>query len=392
MSRQEKLRKIILPIILLLAGALVMLLMVTLRPEPGKTVKPDSGALVELLAAQPEKRPVRIFATGTVQSRQEITLTPQVRGRVVWLAPHFVAGGFFRAGEPLFRLEPTDYAAGVERARAALAKAELELATTESRARIARQEWEALHTDAAPPNALVLHEPQLKDARNNLEAARANLALAELDLARTEFFAPFDCRVRAEQIDIGQYVKDGTSVATLIGTDLAEIIVPLPLGDLTWLDVPAAAESRPGSRAIVSFTVNGQRFTWQGAIDRSLGEVDPQGRMLRVAVSVDDPYHLKQPNDTQPDLVTGLFVEVTILGTPISAYAIPRKALREGNTVWIMDSSRQLRIRPVQVARTERDLVLITEGLNPGDRTVLTNLSGAAEGMLLRTAEREATP
>jgi hypothetical protein len=63
--------------------------------------------------------------------------------------------------------------------------------------------------------------------------------------------------------------------------------------------------------------------------------------------------------------------------------------LHDNNTVWIVDDENRLRIREVDILRREREEILVSSGLAAGQRIVLTNLSGAAEGMLLRPQLRE---
>ena len=145
-----------------------------------------------------------------------------------------------------------------------------------------------------------------------------------------------------------------------------------------------------GSPATAKIVVGNQTFTWQGHIDRSLGEVDPQGRMTRVIVTVDDPYDLKhRSRNSGINLEVGLFVKVTLHGKKLAGViAIPRSALRENATVWIADKNNKLQIRPVTVVRRERDMLFIEKGLKEGERVVLTSLSGAAEGINLRAIEK----
>jgi len=404
MSRREKIIKIGAPFLILLLGFGLMRLLIGLRQSPEKQTRPESGILVEVLPVALVAHPVRVSATGTIQPEREITLTPQVSGRVIWKADNFVPGGFFAAGDLLFRIEPVDYELALARAQAALAKAETELATTANRAAIARQEWETLTPEAGEPHPLVVFEPQLKEARGNLAAAHADLAQAQLNLARTELRAPFNCRVRSEQIDIGQYVKDGTGVAVLVGTDRAEVVVPLPLAELAWLDIPGRNEQRRGATAMIGLEVAGRKHQWQGAVSRSLGEADPLGRMLRVVVEIDDPYHLQKmgtdlfsaPKNKsvpifQPDLVPGMFVEIALAGTVLPKVTVlPRRAVRENGLVWLVDEDNRLRLREVEIVRAEREQVVVKSGLAPGDRVVLTDITGAAAGMLLRVQESPA--
>lgn len=390
MSTNSKRIKIALPLLILAAGAGVMLLMIANRPAPLKAPRQNPGALVEVLSVTRGERQVRVQGTGTVQPRQEISLTPQVDGRVMQVAPGFVAGGFFRKGEILFRIEDADYRLSLDRARAALAKAEYELATMEGQARIARQEWERLQLgNGEEPNPLVLYAPQLKNARAALLSARASLRQAELDLQRTVLRAPFNAVIRSESVDLGQYVRAGTSVAMLAGTDQAEIVVPLPLDELAWLQIPRPGAKVRGSEATVQLHAGETAFRWSGQVVRQLGDVDPQGRMARLVVAVDDPYGLRGDRDQRPELAMGTFVRVILHGEPLRDVAvIPAAALRDGATVWIMNDQ-HLKIRPVEVVRRARDEVVIGGGLNPGDRVVLTNLGGAAEGMKLRPAGEE---
>ncbi len=391
MSAREKLKKIVLPIVILVIGFAVMRFMVLARPGPQKEVKEYAGVLAEVTRVEKKDHPVQVVGTGTVQARQEVNITPQVSGRITAMAPNFVAGGFFSQGELLFRIEDVDYKLAVDRSQATLAQAELDLAREESNARIARLEWDTLggKNDEAP-NPLVVYEPQMKKARAAISSARASLKQAKLDLKRTRMTAPFNCRVRSEAIDLGQYVRAGTSVGTLAGTDTAEIVLPLPLDEMQWLEIPRQGAAQRGSLAEVRVTAGSQQFTWPGRVVRSLGEVDPQGRMARVVVGVDDPYHLKTaPESGRPDLAVGMFVEVAIQGDTLSGvFSIPRGTLRENDTVWVVGEEEKLEIRKVEVVRRDRQNVLIRNHLRDGERVVLTALQGAANGMKLRPREQ----
>jgi RND family efflux transporter MFP subunit len=364
--------------------------MIAGRQAPAKIARVDRGALVETLTASISKRLITINSTGIVQPHQEVTIIPQVSGRVISQSPKLMAGGFFRQDEVLFQIEPVDYELARERARAALAKVEFELTSVESRARIARSEWDRLKNgQEAPANALVLHEPQLKDARANLLSAQAALRQAEIELARTTITAPFNGVIRTESIDAGQYVRAGTAVLVLAGTDAAEVVVPVNLADLHWLRIPGPEHDAAASPAEIILPAGNRNFTWPGKIARALAEVDAQGRMARLVVAIQDPYLLDKPGAPgQPALAIGSFVEVSFTGrTMTDIFVVPRPALRDHNTVWVMTADNLLAIRPVQIARLERDEVFISEGLAVGERLILTNLSGAANGMKLRSAE-----
>ena len=393
MSKKKTALKIILPLLVLILGLAGMRFLLLQKSPPQRQARSRPGPLVEVLAVKQVDRPVRVFATGTVRVDQEVTIVPQVSGRVVTVALNMVAGGFFKKGELLFGLESMDYELSVDQARAALARAESELLLAKGRAAVARQEWARLNQGRdIDPNPLVVMEPQLNEKRAGLESARAGLRRAELNLARTRITAPFNCRVRSEQVGIGQYVRRGSSVATVAGIDTAEIVVPLEPDDLAWLSVPRPGDGKQGPAATVRLAVNGREYEWPGRVVRSLGELDEFTRMARVVVRVEQPY--RAPADTVatgPDLVQGSFVEVEIIGRAINGVTIlPRKVIRDNDSVWILDDANTLRVRPVTIVRREKEAVWISSGLNNGERVILTDLAGGAEGMVLRVVGREA--
>ena len=105
-------------------------------------------------------------------------------------------------------------------------------------------------------------------------------------------------------------------------------------------------------------------------------------------VEVDDPYGLKRANRGKPPLMNGSFVNVSIKGRTLkSVFVIPRAALRDDSTVWVMDRDGYLSIKKVDVARFEGDRAIISGGLAESEPLVLTRISGAADGMKLRTVQ-----
>ena len=389
MKSRSRILKVGLPIVILLAGAFGMVGLVSSKTPPQRIEKPRIGTLVETQPLQVGDHQVRIHATGTVQSATRVDIVPQVSGRIVQLANAFKEGGFFAKGELLFEIEDADYRLAIEKSRAQIAKAEYDLTSVESQARVARQEWERVKLeDKHRPNPLVLYQPQLKNARAALASARAELRQAKLDLQRTRILAPFNGRISSKSADLGMFVTTGQPVATIAGTDAAEIVVPVPLQELQWIDVPRM-QGRPGSTAEIHLNSVGDHH-WQGRIDRSLGEADPQSRMIRLVVSVEDPYGLKRNDANALDLAEGLFVNVTLLGKTIeNIYAVPVSTLRHQETLWLITEEQTLNIVPVRVLRREKDHVLVRGPLSGSQPLITTQISGAAQGMSLRLAQEE---
>jgi RND family efflux transporter MFP subunit len=387
MSQKTGFIKIVVPVLIIIAGIIIMKILISSRPTPEKEVKKDPGILVEVITAERENIAVMVKGTGTVEAAQEVSIIPQVSGRITYTASLLNVGGFFEKEEVLFEVEDTDYRLALERAMSSKAKAEFELATMESQARIARTEWVQINkNNGTPPNPLVLYEPQLKSARAELASASAQVEQAQIDLERTRIKAPFNARIRSENIDIGQFVTSGSSVAVLAGTDTAEIAVPLPLDDLRWLTIPRHGERQNGADASVHMKIGNDVYTWQGQVVRSTGEVDSKSRMMQLVVEIKDPYGLKNKKaDDRPALAAGTFVDVHIKGRMLeNVFILERTAFRDNSTVWIMDKENKLLIKKVAPLRVQGEKVIISEGINDGELIVKTNISGAADGMKLR--------
>ena len=388
MIEQSNKKKILLPIVVIVCAVAVTALLIMSKKSPPKEAKVQLGALVEVVKVMPQEYPLTVKASGTVEARQQISLEPQVNGKVVALGKGFASGAFFRKGDLLIQIEKTDYRLAVQQAEAALARAEVELATTESQAVIAKLEWErlGLQQQGEEANPLTLYQPQMKNAQANITSARAALDQARLNLSRATIVAPFDARIRSEQVDVGQFVRSGSKLAMITGSRSAEVIVSVPMEDLAWLSIPSQRGS-DGSAATVSLSYGEKQAVWQGEVHRALGEVDPRGRMLQVAVKVMDPYRLKDIGAQPPYLEGGMFVDVEFTGPLLKEMIVlPRRALRDNRTVWVADNAGTLRMRPIEIVRLAREQVVVGSGLEPGEKVVLTTLTGATDGMKLRIA------
>ena len=380
--------KIILPLLILVIGFVVFNMMGKLKKAPQRQHPIQQGVLVDVIELKSITHRVKVYATGTVQAEQEIALVPEVSGKVSWISPQLVSGGLFKKGETLLKIDTSDFELATEKARAEIAQVQVALATERERAKVALAEWERIDIpDKGKPGPLVTREIQLRQQQANLAAVEANLQQTQLNLQRTELKAPFNGRIRQEQVGLGQYLRAGTSIGSFAGTDRAEIHIPLSPGELAWLNIPSATQKK-GSSAIIHLP-NDNSINWHGKLIRSFGEIDPNSRMATVVVIVEDPYQLENSLN-QPTLFNGLFVDIELQGEEYTdIISIPRKALHADNLVWIADSENHLDIRSVEVLRREKQQILIKSGVQAGEKLILTTLSGATAGALLRPVLQE---
>jgi RND family efflux transporter MFP subunit len=173
--------------------------MIALRPSVPMKKPPVPVPYVDVLEVRPEDRTVFVETYGTIQPALVSQLVAEVSGRIEWVSPVFVNGGFFEEGEELLRIEDADYRLAVAQAEAQVAQAVLALDRERRSAETAAREWMSLGTGTPAP--LALHRPQVDQAEAAVEASRAALAKARRDLSKTRIRAPFDGRIRQKYVD-----------------------------------------------------------------------------------------------------------------------------------------------------------------------------------------------
>lgn len=365
----------VLPVGIIVLGLACAGGMIAARPgaeskEPSAIAQP-----VEVIAAQPREVAAIVSATGGVDPSRQVSLAPEVSGKVVFVDERLRPGGTFSKGDTLLRVDARDYRAQLAADEARLAQAQLELALEEKRQLTAQREWELLGSKGSQ-DSLALRKPHLEVAKANLRSAEAAVERSQLNLSRTSLRAPFNAVIVSENADLGQVVNaQASQLVTLVGTDAVRVSVSVPVERLGVLDIPGF-NADVGSRArIVQERAYGPDVVHEGQVTGVSGQLDPQTRTATVVVEVADPR-----GGTEP-LLPGSFVEIEIVGRPLAnAVPIPRAALAGVDSVWLVREGALTR-RDVRVGWRTDEEVYITEGLSDGDQVVTTPPSLPVEGM-----------
>ncbi|MBT8058690.1 MAG: efflux RND transporter periplasmic adaptor subunit [Gammaproteobacteria bacterium] len=393
--RVRKFFQFILPIILigLSIAAVIALVLIAQSKRPDRLDTADQAVLVDVIPAEMTSLNFSVFSQGSVEPRTETTLVAEVAGQIVSVSPNFLSGGFFRQGEVLLQIDPSDYETGLLRAQANLASRKAQLSDQKARSEQALKDWINLGREGEPSD-LVLRKPQLAEAQAGVQAAEAELQEAERDLERTRIRVPYDGLVRSKLVDMGQYVAPGTPLGVTFSVDTAEIRLPLSSSDLTYLNLPSATRLDQAHRVPVTLTAEtgGLGGRWQAEIIRTEGVVDPTSRVVYAVAEVVDPYGVLGQS-TKPELIVGTFVRAAIEGRRAeNVVVLPRSVLRPDDTVLVANSERKLEVRPVTVARAEPNIVYISGGVEDGDLVVTTSLDAPIPGTLLALRGEDEPP
>lgn len=390
----EFLRKFLPFGLILLSIAVVAVLVGLARGKrPERKAEGPQAVLVDVIAAETRSLNLIIASQGSVRPRTETVLVAEVSGKVVSVSPDFVAGGFFKAGDTLLQIDPSDYRTALKAAEANLASMQARLADERARSEQALKDWRNLGRSGEPSD-LVLRKPQLQDAMANVSAAEAAVQKAKRDLQRTRISVPYEGLVREKRVDIGQYASPGTPLGVTFAIDSAEIRLPLSADDVAYLDLPSAVESaeRPFPDVTLSAEEGGEIRTWQARIMRTEGVVDETSRVVYAVAQVIDPYGVLGQS-VQDELKVGTFVRAAIQGRALQdVVVLPRFALRDNDTVLIANADDQLEIRPVTVVRAEPRQVYIGAGVSDGERVVTTTLEAPITGTRLAISGAESSP
>lgn len=380
-------KRIFLPIIIILVAIIVLVIMSMARQAPQRGGPERLPVLVEYVTVEPMAHQFHVASQGAVRPKYDSSLVAEVSGQVVQVSDRFVDGGFFRSGEVLLQIDPSDYEVAREEAQANLARAQAGVAEERALGRVAEAEWRSIEAGEIP--SLGLREPQLASALAELQSSEARLAQAERNLERTNIRAPFDGVMRNRQVTLGQYVTTNTVVANLLSTDVAEIRLPLTDFDLAFIDLPTGMQDDEAGPAVtVHSSISGRQYQWLGSIVRTEGVLDAGSQVTHAVVEVQDPYNRRGPTHERV-LNFGRFVETQVQGIEMDGLIeLPRFAVNSQGYVWVIseDSPRLLERRAVEIERRDRQSVYVSAGLEAGEKVMLTQLDNPISGQRVRIA------
>lgn len=369
----KRIFRILIAAIILLGGFALFALLAKLKKTPLPTEPPKLAQEVEVVTARKEEIRVMIPAQGTIEPVTVTRAGAEVEGTIIAVSPAYKVGGTFKAGDVLLEIDPTDYKTSLAQAEAALADARVNLAQEEMRAEQAKRDWERIASPGQAPGELVLRVPQLAAARARVEAAEANVTHALRDLERTKLRAPYDGRIRQKIADLGTRVPRAGALAEFYATHALEVRLPVPRQDAAFFDLRGQE---------IQLRESGGSRTWTAVVDRTEGEIQRDSRSIIVVARIDGT----APGAPLP----GQFVHTEIEGRNLPGIIrVPRRAFATSDRVIVVDDGHSVTTREVKIIRTEKDAVLVAEGIEDGEQLCVTALTAVIEGMEVKIISRD---
>ena len=421
-------------------GVLVLVVLVKNKAEPQKELLQEQARAVRVIAAPNVAVVPEFSGSGNVEPSQDWSGVAEVSGSVVELSPRLNRGEIIQAGELLLRIDPRDYQLKIAQAETAIEALDaqiVEIGVREKNSRIslnieqenltigqaelkrkekllvkgmvARSDFERekravlSQTQGVQSlkNALDLYPAERTRMQAELKRLEAQLADTRLDLERTSMKMPFSGRVAESRIELNQYVRQGEVLVLVDSIDMAEVTVQLQPSVLAKL-VRSDLVLNPGINGSVQIgdalgltakvvvSLAGKNIVWPGRVVRISDRLDPQTRTVGVIVEVDDPYENIQPG-VRPPLVKGSFVEVKLTGPTLPNQLVIPTAALHGEHLYVVNEQNRLQKMVVKIGLRSANYLVVSSGLKPGQKVIVSDLVPAIDGMLLESVDDSET-
>jgi membrane fusion protein (multidrug efflux system) len=361
-------------LVLVLSGLLAALVAGCSKKEAVVAAAPE----VYVADAVQKDVPIYMELVGQTRGSQDVEIRARVEGYLEKVA--FTEGSFVHQGELLYQIDPKPLEAAVANAKAnlATAAARLQKANTdvERLTPLARQQ--AVSRQELD-NALSAQEA----ARAQVDANKASLDKAQLDLGYTRITAPLDGLVGTTEVKAGNLVGRGESTLLTTVSQVDPILFRAGLTEADYLRIAKRAQERgqagPKAEATIELLLaDGTVHPHKGRVDAIERAVDPTTGTLAVQVTFPNPQRVVRP---------GQYGRARfVIDTKVAALLVPQRAVQELQNLYnlaVVGADNKVSFRSVKVGPRVDGLWLIEEGLKPGEKVVVEGLQKVREGSLV---------
>ena len=360
----------------------------------GKKAAPNGAGM---MAGTPEVSVVtikaeRITLTTELTGRVAASLTAEVRPQVGGIIQNrlFTEGSDVKAGEVLYQIDPASYQAAYEGAKAVLAKAEANLVPVKLKA----DRYKELHqSEAVSSQDLDDAVAAQKLTEADIEAAKAALEFARINLAYTKVTAPISGRIGRSTVTNGALVtaSQAMPLATIQALDPVYVDVTQSSTDMLRLRKAlenGSTQNNEGGGNVMLTLEDGSKYPQPGNLKFTEAFVDESTGSVTLRTLFPNPNLM---------LLPGMFVRATLEeGVREQGVLVPQRGVTrnpDGKAmVMTVGADEKVEARIIQTERTVGHHWLVNEGLKPGDRVILEGLQKARPGTVVKAVPFQETP
>jgi membrane fusion protein (multidrug efflux system) len=353
----------------------------------GKKEAP-AGAPPEVYVSDVVQRDVPVYMelVGQTRGSQDVEIRARVEGYLDRVA--FTEGSYVGKGTLLYQIDPKPLEAALANAKANLATAQARLEKTNTDVNRLRPlaEQQAVSQQELD-NALSSQNA----ARAQVDAYRAAVDKATLDLTYTRITSPLDGLVGTTQVKAGNLVGRGESTLLTTVSQTNPILFRAGISEAEYLrlakDVVAAGRRADKEAAIELLLADGTVHPHKGRVEAIERAVDPTTGTLAVQFTFPNPERVVRP---------GQYGRARfVVDTKKGALLVPQRAVTELQNLYslaVVGEGNKVAFRNVKVGLRVDDLWVIEEGLKPGEKVVVEGLQRLRDGIVVSPKPAAAAP
>ena len=358
-----------------MALALAVASVLALTGCSGKQAAAPAETLVKTMQVIKRDTPVIYEYSGFVEAQNEVQMKARVTGMIT---EKYVNGGDkVEKGQLMFVIDPRSYQASSWNYQAQVASAQADL----SRVRRDAERYQKLYEQGAVSKQTLDNTmAELEQSEAKVEAQKALLAAAQVDLGETNVVAPFSGKVSANDLAVGTFVTAGTTVlATISNSD--PVRVKFSLAEAEYLKL-MGTKTADGTAPLENLTIvlaDGSTYPLKGKltqVDRSISEGTGT---LTLKAEFDNPDKI---------LLPGMFAHLQAnIGTKKDALLVPQRAVTEimyKTFVYVVNSENKVEMREVKLGARVGRLWVVESGLDGTETVIVEGTQKVKKGSVVK--------
>lgn len=356
-------------------GAVLLLLSAAGCGGPREGAQPQAVPVKAVKIMQQDVQATNEYA-GQVQAKQEVKIQARVSGNII---EKMVAGGdLVKAGQPLYRIDSTQYETTLLSAQAQLVQAEVNL----ENARTDTERYQSLLNAAAIPEQRLTTQKAAERQNEALVASyRALVRKAQDDMNSTLVVSPIDGRIDVNDVSVGTYVQAGSTTLVTVG-GLDPVFVQFNMSENEYLTLRQLSQNNVatsgwGDNVTITLS-NGAAYPLSGKVTQTDRSLANNSGTLTLKASFANPDGI---------LIPGMFARVKIAGAPIkNAVLVPQRAVQQvldKTLVAVVGADNKAEPRAVTLGDKVGSFWLVKDGLTVNDTVVVEGLTKVQEGVAL---------
>ena len=358
-----------------MALALAIASMLAVTGCGGKQAAGPAETLVKSMQVVKRDTPIVYEYSGFVEAQNEVQMKARVTGMIT---EKYVNGGDkVEKGQLMFVIDPRTYQATSWNYQAQVASAQADL----SRVRRDADRYQKLYEQGAiSKQTLDNTMAELEQSEAKVEAQKALLSSAQVDLGETNVVAPFSGKVSANDLAVGTFVTSGTTVlATISNSD--PVRVKFSLAEAEYLKL-MATKAEDGTAPLENLTIvlaDGSTYPLKGKLTQVDRNISEGTGTLTLKAEFDNPDKV---------LLPGMFAHLQAnVGTKKDALLVPQRAVTEimyKTFVYVVNSENKVEMKEVKLGARVGRLWVVESGLDGTENIIVEGTQKVKKGSAVK--------